>query len=413
MKRDWDHIDSRWLFKQSLPNDAWFHRIYTYDDIVGLRSVIQQIKEKNSLFLAAYEGYPSVIDALYKNFICPFDFDESKITFVSAAFNVQELINEFATKYNRKPIKGVYFPFFEWLWDDQFFNIVRDGENSLENFYEIRRNSNMIKTYTNLNRRWALHRSTCVGLLHHYNLMDKGFVTFNVSHPIQALKQNKTKFNKNIFKILNINDFTSINDPNNAKKIWKSSLPYILFQYRNNKEIYDIFKNNKTICDIPEMTIPSPKLFETVHFYGVDSQLDYLHTYSLVSLISETTYASEYKSPFETHHPYELTNENSIVYTEKVFRPMTYRQPFIALSCPGYLRGLRQLGYKTFSPFIDESYDDIIDDGQRMLMALEEVKKLTLLDQTEQKKFLDNVDEVCQHNLIHLKSRFQTFLQTL
>lgn len=414
MIRDWKNLDSKWLFKQTLPPDAFFHRLFTYDDVISLRNLYKQIKQKNSIFIVAYEGYTNIIDALYKDFICPLDIDESKVTLSMAALNVQELINEFAVKYNRKSVKGLFFPFFEYFSADQFF-VFNNREEKLKELYTLRLNSDLQKTYTNLNRRWALHRSVCVGLLYHFNLLDKGFVSYNVTHPIQALKQNKTKYNKNISKILNINDFANTDDPQNSKKLWEAVLPYIVFKHKSNEQIYNIFTNDKSISNIPELKLPSRNLFEKDldYTYGYDDQLDHVHTYSLVNLVTESFYYADYQSPFDSHTFYDLSNDNSLVYTEKVWRPITFKQPFIVLSCPGYLKGLQDLGYKTFSPFIDESYDSIKDDSLRMLKVLGEIQRLSLLSPQEQKSFLLNVDEICQHNYNHFKSRFQTFLTTL
>jgi len=47
-----------------------------------------------------------------------------------------------------------------------------------------------------------------------------------------------------------------------------------------------------------------------------------------------------------------------LFFTEKTFKPIVAMQPFIILSCPGYLEFLKTLGYKTFSKWFDESYDD-------------------------------------------------------
>lgn len=45
---------------------------------------------------------------------------------------------------------------------------------------------------------------------------------------------------------------------------------------------------------------------------------------------------------------------------------MIQYHPFIVYGSPFTLKSLRELGFKTFSPFIDESYDETISPFRRM-----------------------------------------------
>jgi len=44
--------------------------------------------------------------------------------------------------------------------------------------------------------------------------------------------------------------------------------------------------------------------------------------------------------------------------TEKTWRPIILKTPFIVQGPTGYLKNLRKLGFKTFSEFWDEGYDE-------------------------------------------------------
>jgi hypothetical protein len=68
-----------------------------------------------------------------------------------------------------------------------------------------------------------------------------------------------------------------------------------------------------------------------------------------------------------------------IFITEKTYRPIYFKHPFILLGVKGSLAGLRKYGFKTFSPYFDESYDDIDDPVLRLETALNEVKRLCSL----------------------------------
>jgi hypothetical protein len=69
--------------------------------------------------------------------------------------------------------------------------------------------------------------------------------------------------------------------------------------------------------------------------------------------------------------------------TEKVFKPLVNFQPFLFVAYPGALQLLRNLGFKTFHPFIDESYDLEQDEVTRINMIYQEIKKLCAMSNEE------------------------------
>jgi len=52
--------------------------------------------------------------------------------------------------------------------------------------------------------------------------------------------------------------------------------------------------------------------------------------------------------------------------SEKIWKPILNGQPFMVVGTPGSLAYVQSLGFKTFAPRIDESYDAIVDDDHRM-----------------------------------------------
>ena len=73
----------------------------------------------------------------------------------------------------------------------------------------------------------------------------------------------------------------------------------------------------------------------------------------------------------------ETTNSNKHIFiTEKSIRPMIYFHPFIIHGDYGILQKIKDLGFKTFPEFFDESYDTIQDQDERRNFIVNEVKKL-------------------------------------
>lgn len=90
--------------------------------------------------------------------------------------------------------------------------------------------------------------------------------------------------------------------------------------------------------------------------------------------------------------------------TEKVFKPIGNYQPFFFMAFPGALRQLRSLGFKTFFPYIDESYDDEIRPNKRLKMIVKEIKRLCAMSQEEIHNWYWSMEEILEHNRNHLET---------
>jgi hypothetical protein len=68
------------------------------------------------------------------------------------------------------------------------------------------------------------------------------------------------------------------------------------------------------------------------------------------------------------------------------------------VSRPHSLSKLKELGYKTFSPYIDESYDEEINDYERLKMIVNEIERLSNLSEPQLVEFLTAVKEIVEYN---------------
>ena len=88
--------------------------------------------------------------------------------------------------------------------------------------------------------------------------------------------------------------------------------------------------------------------------------------------------------------------------TEKTDKSLFSMQPFIVVSTPFYLKKLKELGFKTFDKWWDESYDEISENHYRRLYQIK------LLLKEINKKSLDELREIYQEMipiLIHNKKK--------
>lgn len=114
---------------------------------------------------------------------------------------------------------------------------------------------------------------------------------------------------------------------------------------------------------------------------------------SYFSIIAETLFYDAFMSPPPGIGHIEAIN--GAMLTEKTYKPIAMKHPFILLSRPYSLRLLRERGYRTFSPFIDESYDEIEDDKLRLRAIADEINRLSNSDLIE---FTHNIKDIVEHN---------------
>ena len=69
--------------------------------------------------------------------------------------------------------------------------------------------------------------------------------------------------------------------------------------------------------------------------------------------------------------------------TEKIWKVISSCRPFVVFSTPYFLEDLKSLGFQTFHPFINESYDKIEDQNERMTAIVHEIDRLNNLSADE------------------------------
>jgi hypothetical protein len=122
---------------------------------------------------------------------------------------------------------------------------------------------------------------------------------------------------------------------------------------------------------------------------------DVQHSNNSHSIDIETANTCAVQLVTETVHD---INENYL--SEKIYKPMVLRQPFIVFGPPHSLQTLHNMGYKTFSTFWPEGYDDIIEHDTRYNAAFNIVKRLGKMHINEIEDVLHDLrmQSVLEHN---------------
>jgi hypothetical protein len=94
----------------------------------------------------------------------------------------------------------------------------------------------------------------------------------------------------------------------------------------------------------------------------------------------------------------ETVYDQRIHLTEKILRPIACGQPFMLLNGPGALETLRSYGFKTFQPYINESYDKEQGPMKRMDMVLREMRRINNSSEKYQKWIWDGCKVIADYN---------------
>ena len=143
---------------------------------------------------------------------------------------------------------------------------------------------------------------------------------------------------------------------------------------------YELEKYHGNMNRLPQQGFVKQALFNQEWADILLSANLYCDTY--FSLVSETVF--EYPHSFRT---------------EKLWKPLAIGHPWIAVANCGFYKDLRDLGFRTFDGIIDESFD-LIENNQDRLHRVTQV--ITDLCQQDLKQFLDACQETCKYNQQHL-----------
>lgn len=111
-----------------------------------------------------------------------------------------------------------------------------------------------------------------------------------------------------------------------------------------------------------------------------------------------------------------LDDERIFFPTEKTGKPMMCNKPFIVLGSKHFLKNLRKIGFKTFHPIIDESYDEIDDVIERTKLAFQSFLELQKQDQIMVRLHLKDIldhNEQCMRDKSWLTKNARSLLNPL
>jgi len=212
------------------------------------------------------------------------------------------------------------------------------------------------KRFSLFSRRYDQWRFEFASELVNRNLIDNFIYTFtnmspeSIPYPHEVITKDELK---NFSKTLKHNNLEKLNE-------WIDNIPYVF--------------NENNLTDS----------------YALD--LYYFYNKAHINVVLES-------------RPIRCSNNGEIILlTEKTYKAVLMKKPFLLYSGNGALDLFKQNGFKSFSPLIQESYDTSDDESKPMILV-DEIERLNKLSDTEFKKMLETFQEITEHN-------FNNFLAT-
>jgi hypothetical protein len=246
-------------------------------------------------------------------------------------------------------------------------------------FYNSKEFDNIDKHFIFMNNRKSPARVYLLSLLEKYNLVNKSYIGFDISKKV----------------IDNYLEF-GMNHPNSI----------IGLRYDYDYKIDKLYNDYITKVDV-ENTITG--LLKENNYYLDRSKSKDGYIESVADSGNPWEYNVGISKFFNSSFLYICSEsciaEDKLFLTEKTFKGFLSMRPMIIIGNSFTLKKLREMGYKTFDKWIDESYDEIVDVNERISKISEILIDLGEKSIDELKDMLNDMREVLKHNYDNLLKR--------
>lgn len=339
------------------------------DDLISTlvpKRILTRIKDRSDparlLLNNGHEAFHTAVDEVYQHLIIGSGIPAEKIIYMTNSFDILQCIDEIAARHEQPQMRAELTVDFE---RGMSHDINHYGDESGPQEYPVPYTlefKDYDRKFMNLNRRWRGFRPMFVTSLLCTGLLDKGFVSL-------APSDDGHRF------------------PDYWGDLWNMS--YEIPWFRDL-----IGPNIDRIKQMPPLYLDTEEMMTNWAQAEKPGQMQEYYENSYFSVVSETNFFTA-KQGFEP----------SRFFSEKTFKAIANLHPILFLSTPGMVSALKQLGYKSYAPYIDESYDQILDDGDRMLAVLKETERLSNLQGEELEDFLIGCREITEYNFEVLKNK--------
>jgi len=226
------------------------------------------------------------------------------------------------------------------------------------NYLDCKLNRKYTSKMMCLNRRFSAERGVVF-----YNIRNEQLLKDNISHSLHNPY-------KSTMELL-LNNFN-----------WLTNYPSHPTTYQRHNDSINKIKN----------WFKSEDNFDLVNGHSHDVT-DYENNWA--DIINEQVHIENFINvTIETHQ----LPTTELFLSEKTFRPIYTAQPFLILGNPGTLKTLRDKGYKTFSDYWDESYDEDVHVLERIDRLLNTMRYIARTPWDEIHSWMESLEPILTHN---------------
>ena len=316
---------------------------------------LKRVKNRDAYLILdnAYEAFFSVIDGIYDHIVKRYNIPPEQIIVTSGNYDLVNYMRDYAAKINQPELKVDYFNYWEWHTYYYYMELRQKWIDTLE-----------IKEYPKkflfLNRRWRPHRTAMLALLFDQGITSQGHISFKKAD----------------------------DNPD-----WHSAVLSTASYYRDTEIVEVLKRQSETIKNSLPLNLDdlylNPHKDQNMMF---NKKMDTYYKDTYFSIVTETTSDRFGVGRF---------------ITEKTYKPIALRHPFLICGTDKTLEALRQIGYKTFNGLIDESYDLEPVESKRFQMVAAEANRLSNLQGAELEHFLTEAKKICWDNYVTFRNHNQ------
>ena len=371
------------IYSRILEKKPGLHHLFKHENMKHLDHATY---EKDAVY--SYDQHDRVLyNQSFNNFIDDTHWDHIKtdstakilLFFGDEYFSLSELTDWartiLAQKINPKQVYIVVLNEFWKTWAEKKFLERMPNIPNIQAFSLLLKRTAIIDDnikpkhrFTALSRNYNLYRTNIYLELVNRSIVSQFNYTFNNILPYGGLKI--------ISEEQMLQDAADLGYDSNSKKIkkWIGNIPYTMSDYFVN----DVKAEN---CITNKMDMQTYNLIQSgnIHLL-IESHYDPFWTYKG---LRQSIPIQEFAPSFPT---------------EKTWKAMSANRPFIAFTTPYFMKELREQGYKTFSPLIDESYDEIEDNDKRLQAIANEFERLAMLNPLKFANLNTRLSVITKHN---------------
>ena len=174
------------------------------------------------------------------------------------------------------------------------------------------------------------------------------------------------------------------------------------------KFLIELLKNNtfnRGLISLGNVNVYNPEIYlipnediEHFNYLRDNSPLNIESAPNLYYNLACNITTEDYNRTFISVISETLMCEDSLFISEKTWKPIMVGHPFIVLGNKGTLEYLKSMGYKTFDKWINEDYDDDIDEMVRINKIAGIIKLFSEKSKEELIKIREEMNDICLHN---------------